>query len=352
VPSTYLDEYPSGIARRVIDAGAELILKEDATAMLPGAIPLGDIARPSASLMFVPVHNQTRVIGVLSIHSYKIQAYSRKTLATFQTLADYCGGALERMRARDELRNSREQLRALAAHLQSIREEERKRITREIHDEMGQSLTGLKMDLAWIRVRLQAGEVPANRQPVLDKLNMMGAVLDGTANLVRKLCTELRPGILDDLGLTAALEWQAREFERRTSIKCRTKLELGELTVDSERSTALFRIFQEILTNVARHAKADRVEVSLKPVGRVVLLEVTDNGRGISESEKAGLKSLGLLGMRERAHILGGQVEFNGAPGKGTTVSVREEGYIRVSTKVAKGNLCGIMDEVNFANAV
>lgn len=320
VPSTYTDEKPSGVARRIIKSGAQLILKKDSSAMLDGAIPLGDVTRPSAAIMYVPIRNQERVIGVLSIHSYQPGVYSDKTLATFQTLADYCGGALERIRVREELRDSREQLRALAAHLQSVREEERKHIAREIHDEMGQSLTGLKMDLAWIRVRLQAGDIAQNRQPIFDKLNLMGAVLDGTAGLVRKLCTELRPGILDDLGLAAAIEWQAREFEKRTGIACKTSVELGELVVDPEVSTALFRIFQEILTNAARHSRASRVDVFLQRGDGFVQLEVTDNGKGMGDRQKAGAKSLGLLGMRERAHILGGRVDIHGAPGKGTTV--------------------------------
>jgi signal transduction histidine kinase len=129
--------------------------------------------------------------------------------------------------------------------------------------------------------------------------------------------------VLDDLGLVAAIEWQAREYQSRTGIKCETCLELGEVEVDPERSTALFRIFQEILTNVARHARATRVEAILRKAGSDVLLEVKDNGRGITRGELAGKKSLGLLGMRERALILGGEVEIRGAAGKGTTVKVR-----------------------------
>lgn len=228
----------------------------------------------------------------------------------------------QRRLAEEELRNSREQLRALAAHLQSVREEERKLITREIHDELGQSLTGFKMDLAWIRNRLQPGEDPLQRQPLLDKISGMGKLLDDTAQLMRKLCTELRPGVLDDLGLTAAIEWQAREYQNRTGIQCQVQLETDDLMVDAERSTALFRIFQEILTNVARHARATSVVVTLKASGAHIVLKVTDNGRGITEREKTGAKSLGLLGMRERAFILGGEVSIQGMPGKGTAISV------------------------------
>lgn len=322
VPSTYINTTPSAVARRIIDRGAELILRDEVNTMLTGAIPLGDVSRPSASLMFVPIRNESRVIGVMSVQSYKFKAYDQRTLGTLQTLADYCGGALERIRARDELQTSREQLRALAAHLQSIREEERKLIAREIHDELGQSLTGFKMDLAWMRNRMQSEEWNSIRTGILEKIKVMGRQLDETAVLVRKLCTELRPGVLDDLGLIAALEWQAREYQLRTRIGCDLRLEIGDLQVDPERSTAIFRIFQEILTNVARHAEATRISIVLERSGGDLLLQVKDNGRGIEPDRIAGEKSLGLLGMRERAHILGGEVDITGAPGKGTTVRV------------------------------
>jgi PAS domain S-box-containing protein len=227
-----------------------------------------------------------------------------------------------RKHAEDELRASREQLRALAAHLQSVREEERKRIARELHDELGQSLTGFKMDLVWLRNRLQAADPSLDRTPLLEKIATMTGLLDGVAVLMRKLCTELRPGVLDDLGLTAAIEWLAREYQKRTGIQCDLKLETDDLTVDPEHSTALFRILQELLTNVARHAQATRVTVLLKGSPTQLLMEVEDNGRGIKEPEKAGAKSLGLVGLRERAFILGGEVQIEGAPGKGTRVRV------------------------------
>jgi signal transduction histidine kinase len=228
----------------------------------------------------------------------------------------------ERQEAEQELRTSREQLRALAAHLLSVREEERKLIAREIHDQLGQSLTGFKMDLAWIRHRLQPNSEGFARRPLLDKINEMGALIDGSADLIRKLCTELRPGILDDLGLIPAVEWQAREFQKRTGIECALKLDVMELNLDPERSTALFRIFQEILTNVARHAGAGRVEAHLRRTGDEVILEVLDNGKGIEPSKLSGEKSLGLLGMRERALLFGGQVFIQGRKGGGTTVTV------------------------------
>jgi signal transduction histidine kinase len=228
----------------------------------------------------------------------------------------------ERKQAEADLRNSRDQLRALAAKLQSVREEERKVITRDIHDELGQALTGFKIDLAWIRNRL-ANDEPSVRSQILKKIAEMSALLDTTANTVRKLCTELRPGILDDLGLTAAIEWQAREFTKRTGIRCAVTTQADNLALDSNQTTAAFRIFQEILTNVARHAQASRVNVRLETIGKEVVLEASDNGRGIRETELDGAKSLGLVGMRERALLLGGALELRSMPGKGTTVTVR-----------------------------
>jgi PAS domain S-box-containing protein len=228
----------------------------------------------------------------------------------------------EQKRAEEALRASREQLRALASHLESVREEERKLIAREIHDELGQSLTGFKMDLAWIRNRLQSPDADLARPALLEKIGAMGGLIDDTAGLIRKICTELRPGVLDDLGLSAAIEWQAREFQGRTGIACAVALDAGNLDVDAERSTALFRIFQEVLTNVARHARATRVEVRMDKIEEQIILEVRDNGRGIEESELAGVKSLGLLGMRERASLLGGQVAIRGRRGEGTRVTV------------------------------
>jgi two-component system sensor histidine kinase UhpB len=227
-----------------------------------------------------------------------------------------------RKRVEAELRASREQLRALAAHIQSVREEERKRIARELHDELGQSLTGFKMDLVWIRNRVQAGLAAEDTQPVLEKFASMGRLLDGMAVLMRKICTELRPGVLDDLGLAAAIEWQTREYQARTGIRCELKMEMGEVEVDPERSTALFRILQELLTNVARHARASHVTVLVRAAPGQLIMEVKDDGRGIKDSEQTGRKSLGLVGLRERAHVFGGTVEIGGSPGAGTTATV------------------------------
>lgn len=225
---------------------------------------------------------------------------------------------LDRKRAEERLHESREQLRALSVYLQYVREEERTRIAREVHDELGQALTGIKLDLAWLAVRL-----PRSQRPMLEKVADMSAHIDATIQAVRRIATELRPGILDDLGLVAALEWQANEFQGRTGITCRVTSSLPEEQLDADLNTAFFRIFQETLTNVIRHANASRVDVHLAPVDDTIVLTVRDNGRGITPSEIRDRRSIGLLGMGERAALLGGKVDIRGAPGQGTAVTVR-----------------------------
>jgi PAS domain S-box-containing protein len=220
----------------------------------------------------------------------------------------------EMKRAEQALRDSSEQFRNLAAHLLSVREEERARISREVHDELGQSLTAVKMDLAWL-----AGRLPRRNDQMIKRIRSTGQLADSIIQSIRRISTELRPAVLD-LGLAAAVEWQVQEFQARSGVQCKVRLLIREV-VPSNASTAMFRIFQETLTNVARHAKATRVEVVLeKQRGRLVLL-IHDNGLGFDQDGRSLSKSLGLLGMRERAAILGGQVNVASAPGKGTTVS-------------------------------
>jgi signal transduction histidine kinase len=232
-------------------------------------------------------------------------------------LATVIGELQQEMRGREQAeadqRRSLEQLRALAARLQTVREEERTRVAREIHDALGQSLTAIKMELA---ILFRDQPVPLERESVLK-------LIDGAIQSVRRISTELRPGILDDLGLVAAVEWTAEEFEARTGIECYVSLPEADLEMDGEHATALFRILQEALTNVARHAKATQVIVRLSEEEGDLSLEVRDNGRGIPEEQFASGRSLGILGMRERALLLGGGVTINSAPGTGTSVRVR-----------------------------
>jgi len=224
----------------------------------------------------------------------------------------------ERRQAEENLRKSHKQLRALSVYLQYVREDERIRISRQVHDELGQALTGLKMDLYWLANRL-----PKTLKAVQAKTKAMSAHIDTTIQTVRRISTELRPGILDGLGLAPALEWQAQEFQRRTGLRCRVTSSVTERCFDQDVNTAFFRIFQETLTNVIRHANAKRVEVVLREELGHLIMEVKDNGRGISPDEISNTKSIGLLGMRERAALLGGELIIVGQAGEGTAVTVK-----------------------------
>src|SRR5258706_8953229 len=215
----------------------------------------------------------------------------------------------------ERLRESEDKLRRLAAHLISVREEERAHIAREIHDELGQVLTGIKMEVGWLAKRLK-------ERALIEKTDSMCKLIDTTVQTVRKIATGLRPEMLDDMGLVAAVGWQAKEFQKRTGIRCRAKLPPETTKLDIDVSTTMFRIFQEILTNVARHSRATRVDMELMVSDERVGLDVTDNGVGIADSDLNGKKSLGLLGMHERALLFGGEVKINGTPGHGTRVSV------------------------------
>jgi len=226
----------------------------------------------------------------------------------------------ERKRAEEELKKSREQLRALAARIESMREEEGKRIAREVHDNLGQALTVLNMNLFELESQISELGDETRRDLLLNRIRSMRNLIDTTVHAVREIATELRPRMLDDLGLEPAIEWQARDFQERTGIQC--ELISENINLDQERSTAIFRIFQETLTNVARHAKATRVNIRLKEDTDKITLELEDNGRGITEKEIYNPRSLGLLGMRERALLFGGEINITGGQGKGTTVTV------------------------------
>jgi PAS domain S-box-containing protein len=224
----------------------------------------------------------------------------------------------ERKLAEAQLKESRGKLRNLLAYLQTVREHERTEFAREIHDELGQSMTALKMDLHWLRNKCQENE------PMLSKTQSMLKLIDRTIQTVKKICIELRPGVLDDLGLTAAIEWQAQEFQNRSGITCDLFFNPEEIILDTNRSTAIFRIFQETLTNVARHAEASRILVTLEQGDSHLIMEVRDNGKGIREDEMFDSESFGLIGMRERALYLGGEFQISscGDGSGGTTVIV------------------------------
>jgi len=224
----------------------------------------------------------------------------------------------DRHRAAEEIARSREELRALAARLESVREEERTRIARELHDELGQALTGLKLDLAWMERRL-------NRQQseLVDRCaNLLGR-LDDVMIAVRRIVTELRPSVLDQLGLADAIEWQAQDFAARTGLALELDIRCESPSPSGAVASAVFRMLQEALTNVAKHANATQVKVALNVEPFSLSLDISDNGRGITRDELRGSHSLGLLGLRERAIALGGSVNVFRDASAGTTVALR-----------------------------
>jgi PAS domain S-box-containing protein len=223
----------------------------------------------------------------------------------------------ERKRVDTELMRSREQLRLLSARLQQIREEERIRIAREIHDELGGFLTVLKLDLSSL------GKEPSTQSPSFrQKLDSMSNTMVAAIGSVRRICSDLRPSVLDHIGLTAAIEWQVQEWQQKTGVRCSTSSTIDDESVDAGRATAAFRVLQEALTNVARHAQATSVRVRVWTEEARLRLEVRDNGRGIPEATIGESTSLGLLGMKERVLSFGGTVDVHGASGEGTTVEV------------------------------
>jgi signal transduction histidine kinase len=239
-------------------------------------------------------------------------AIERSLRAAAERRAKHAAEAAERT-ALAELRESRARLSELTAHIEASKEAERADLAREIHDEMGGLLTGLKADVAWLRKH--AADTPEVRAKIAD----IEALLDEVVAVSKRIAKSLRPAILDQ-GLNAALEWQAREFERHAGIPCRFQSNQEDLVLDASRATGLFRVFQEALTNVAKHARAQRVEVQVFATEEALTLEVRDDGVGVAARDLDKPDSFGVRGMRERVHHLGGWLDVNGAPGKGTTI--------------------------------
>jgi len=242
----------------------------------------------------------------------------------------------ERKRSEERLRDSFQRLRALSARVESVREEERGTIAREIHDVLGQALTAPRFDIAWLQNRILSERAP--KAALAERLDGMVQRVEDTIDQVRRISAELRPGVLDELGLVAALEGHAGEFTSSTGIRCTVQSERGYESLDPGCAIALFRIVQESLTNVARHSGAREARITLRGGnGESLDVEVADDGRGITDSEAAGI-SLGILGMRERAHAVGGTLEIRRGAEKGTTVSVR----VPVPIKEARSEAAGV----------
>ena len=228
----------------------------------------------------------------------------------------------ERKEAENRLKATSEQLRALSASLQSAREAEATRIAHQIHDDMGGILTGLRWELEALAKMIHEPADPEQLKAAMqNKLVSMLGLTDTTINVVRRIASDLRPSILDDLGLMEAIEWQAQQFQARTGIECQCALQ--NISLSDRQATAVFRIFQEALTNILRHAQATRVDVAIKEEDGILMLTVADNGRGITQAEKSNRASLGILGMQERARLIGGQLDLVGERGAGSTLQLR-----------------------------
>lgn len=307
----------------------------------PGADPRAAGLPPGhpalRNFLGVPIRRGAEVVGMIGIAN-RPGGYTGTEEAKITILTETAGvlydsyrrkereatSERQRKQAEEQLTRSHEQLRRLAAHLESVREEERIGIAREIHDELGLALTVLKMDLVWIGKRVFSEDLTAFRTQLLEKIQSITKRVDDTVRSVQKISSELRPDVLDHLGLVAAIEWQARDFQTRMGlITCEFTNNPDQIPLDRDRATAMFRIFQGILTNVARHAAATRVDVRLYQAAGHVVLEVKDNGKGITEAEITSPKSLGLVGMRERVLRWGGEVRIRGVRQQGTTVTVR-----------------------------
>lgn len=223
----------------------------------------------------------------------------------------------ERRRMEADLQDSHERLRLLSIHLQKIREEERTSLSRELHDEFGQALTGMKLDVSWIKRRLlNAGA------PIIERLDAVLEALDHTIDTVQHMSARLRPVVLDDFGLRDAAELAARDIKKRANIECSVLSDPYVINLDDTVSTEAFRILQESLTNVMRHSGAKNVSITMRKRKDVLTVEIHDNGKGITKKEIMGPRSLGLIGMQERAHALGGTLSITGIRGKGTTVTL------------------------------
>ncbi len=229
----------------------------------------------------------------------------------------------ERFRVEQQLRERDAQLRSLAARVHAVREEERSRIARELHDEFGQMLTALRMEAA-ILERLVSRTVADQvvQTPLLEKLSSISELLEQTIRSTRRIITELRPAVLDELGLMPAIQWQAQDFETRTGVHTRIARLQNDVAVDQNTSTSIFRILQEALTNVARHASASNVTISLAVSGSDLVLEISDDGRGMEEDKQKDPSSTGILGIRERVVALNGTFSIHSRLGDGTTLTI------------------------------
>lgn len=305
-------EHLSGYSREDIEgkmSWTEFVLQEDIYRMMKYHVVRrmqGGTAPRNYDLRFKDRHGRLKDLHVTAT----LLPGTRKSLISLLDIT-------ETKKASEELKISQEQLRNLHKHSQDVRERERTRIAREIHDELGQVLTALKMDLSYL-----AKKLPPEPSSLRTKVDHMLTFVDKTIQSVKRITMDLRPGLLDHLGLVAAMEWQADEFQGRTGIRCSLMVEPDDIILRPDQATSVFRIFQEALTNVARHSQATDVRTSLIAKEGILEMTVRDNGIGITEEQIQSAKSYGLMGIKERAYFCGGRADISGKKGEGTTVVI------------------------------
>lgn len=255
---------------------------------------------------------------------YSVQAIPQIKDGLTEGLTLIATDITEKILAEEKIKESNQRLHALAAHLQTIREEERTTISREIHDQLGQELTALKMDIAFLSRQIEKIKLSGKPEwnELQNGLKSMSDITDQTINSVRRIARELRPDVLDKLGLRDAIEWQAEEFTKRTGIDCIVSISNSELNFSHQLENTIFRIVQESLTNVARHSGGTRSKVGLSINGSNIYLSIEDNGRGITESEIENAKSLGLVGIKERVYSVKGKLTISGKKDSGTILKI------------------------------
>lgn len=315
--------------------GMRLVLNDIGTAPPPATDWAAElrreaVARGYRAMAALPLVTENQVLGTLNIHAGARYAFDEEELRLLENMAADIAFALTAYRRQAEqqrtdaalrtsearLRESLGELHDVSTRLNDAREEERARMARDIHDHLGQALTALKLDIAEVKRRLTAGDEPA----VVERLDEMAGLIDSAVNDVRRVAAELRPVVLDDLGFVLAIKAYLLDVERRSGLHCMLTTGLSDLPIATDRATALFRILQEALTNVIRHAGARHVHVTLAADAATARLIVRDDGCGIPAAAQRNPRAIGLLGMRDRARLFGGSVTVAGGPGEGTTV--------------------------------
>jgi signal transduction histidine kinase len=301
--------------KTAMDLGADFFLAKPA--------PVAKVLEALATAVARAPQRRSPTMETEAHQADSLKDYSERLVAKLEEKNAELLDQAEALRKQEaELRQSHQQLRVLAQRLQAAREEERLRIARELHDGMGGLLVGIEMGLTWMHSHLESKDGQIDRERLLKKSIELDKLARDSADRVRQLCTELRPPILDDLGLGAAMAWQTKEFEKRSAIRCALAIDEEIAGFSSEQVTAIFRIFQEILTNIGRHSQASAAKGRVHQSASGLVMEINDNGVGIRPEQVSGARSLGLLGMQERVGFLGGTIAFRGKKGEGTTVQV------------------------------